>query len=375
MRSYCRIEIIVIAILALAGCSPRSSSDTGVLLASQSTTLEAPSENPAASPLVPILTITQAGDAPFGRLGQPTLDERGNIYVPDYQHLSVFAFTSDGSFVRSYGERGEAPGEFRIPVSVDVRDNMIYVYDNQLYRLTVFDATTGEVENTLDMQTDGWVPATVLGVTGDAVVTRASSSERPSPDGPPRASTAVLRQPLGGAAADPIWFVPGPEMFYMEVNGFPGRRVKPLTQHPQCDVAGERVFCAHSSIDIDVFSALGDSLGIIHIPVEPQEVTAEDRTRVLERMPARLRETMQVAEVHPTVSGLVAADDNRIWLRRSSSSESGTVYWVIDLPAEHISVERFDGVVRIGAVTNGRAVGVRSDDDGVQSVVVYETTG
>ena len=79
-----------------------------------------------------------------GMFNQPTdvaWDSDGNIYVSDgYVNSRVAKYDSSGTWVKSWGERGYAHGEFNIPhnIAVDYRDR-IYVADRANGRIQVFD--------------------------------------------------------------------------------------------------------------------------------------------------------------------------------------------------------------------------------------------
>ena len=69
--------------------------------------------------------------------GTPT----GNIYVSDgYINSRVAKYNSNGDWVKSWGERGPAPGQFNLPHAIVVdRNNQIYVGDRSNRRIQVFD--------------------------------------------------------------------------------------------------------------------------------------------------------------------------------------------------------------------------------------------
>ncbi len=85
--------------------------------------------------------------APVHRAGlfdQPTdvaWDSAGNAYITDgYENSRVAKIDKNGSWVKSWGERGTGPGQFLVPhgVVVDSKDN-IYVADRGNARIQVFD--------------------------------------------------------------------------------------------------------------------------------------------------------------------------------------------------------------------------------------------
>jgi len=79
-----------------------------------------------------------------GLFRQPTdvaWDSRGNIYITDgYVNSRVAKYDRNGDWVTSWGEKGTAPGQFRLPhaIAIDRTDN-VYVGDRTNRRIQVFD--------------------------------------------------------------------------------------------------------------------------------------------------------------------------------------------------------------------------------------------
>jgi sugar lactone lactonase YvrE len=79
-----------------------------------------------------------------GLFRQPTdvaWDSEGNIYITDgYVNSRVAKYDKNGDWVKSWGERGTGPGQFRIPHAIAIdRNNNIYVGDRTNRRIQVFD--------------------------------------------------------------------------------------------------------------------------------------------------------------------------------------------------------------------------------------------
>lgn len=76
-------------------------------------------------------------------------DKNENIYVVDYIGKFVKKFDKYGKFLKQYGKSGKGPGEFIYPVSISVDNfNNLYVFDDNLWKITVFnnDKTKNEVK-------------------------------------------------------------------------------------------------------------------------------------------------------------------------------------------------------------------------------------
>jgi DNA-binding beta-propeller fold protein YncE len=81
-----------------------------------------------------------AGDN-FNRPTDVGWDAEGNIYVSDgYGNSRVAKFDKNGRFLKSWGSRGTAPGQFNIPhtLAVDAK-GLVYVGDRGNNRIQVFD--------------------------------------------------------------------------------------------------------------------------------------------------------------------------------------------------------------------------------------------
>ncbi|HEY4371894.1 MAG TPA: peptidyl-alpha-hydroxyglycine alpha-amidating lyase family protein [Burkholderiales bacterium] len=79
-----------------------------------------------------------------GLFRQPTdvaWDSRGNIYITDgYVNSRVAKYDRNGDWVKSWGEHGTGPGQFRLPHTIAIdKDDNVYVGDRSNRRIQVFD--------------------------------------------------------------------------------------------------------------------------------------------------------------------------------------------------------------------------------------------
>ena len=84
-------------------------------------------------------TITHGG-APFHWCTNVAVSPSGDFYVSDgYGNARVHHFAEDGSLIRSWGEPGTGPGQFRVPHSVFIdKRGLLYVTDRENNRVQVF---------------------------------------------------------------------------------------------------------------------------------------------------------------------------------------------------------------------------------------------
>src|SRR5262245_57909823 len=155
----------------------------------------------------------ERGDTPLphvdGMFRQPTdvaWDSDGNIYITDgYVNSRVAKYDKNGDWVKSWGERGTGPGQFRIPHAIAIdRNNNIYVGDRTNRRIQVFD-TEGRFQRmfTIDIPP---LPGT-----------RAVNGNTPT--------GAALDAVIG--APNSICITPGPnQVMFVGESTFPGRVFK-----------------------------------------------------------------------------------------------------------------------------------------------------
>ena len=79
-----------------------------------------------------------------GRFRQPTdiaWDSQGNSYITDgYVNSRVAKYDRNGDWVKSWGEPGTGPGQFRLPHAIAIdKDDNVYVGDRTNQRVQVFD--------------------------------------------------------------------------------------------------------------------------------------------------------------------------------------------------------------------------------------------
>ena len=297
---------------------------------------------------------------------------------PPFLHLFRLA---DGSHIRSWGQMGDGPGEFRSPAGVSVDASRIYVLDTERSRLSVYDLA-GELALGVDLRTLGVVFPNRLerGSDGTVVI------QVPTPMTPRR---TVVSWTVGAEETDTIiaYDLSG-DRLRLSAPGAPGLTVREPFVASQRWAMANGSFIYWDGVGTEVrATALDDSTGRIlslnnldRFPVTeadreawlasaiPDEVMGQ--RGVFDPLRAVARETVGFPDTHPLVLALLGGTDGSVWVQRRRSSE-GELWDVIDPSG------RASGRVslRVGAVLEvvvGRyALVVSEDDMDVESVEVY----
>ncbi len=88
------------------------------------------------------LATIKRGGPPFNRPTDIALSPSGEMYVTDgYGNARVHKFSPEGTLLLSWGEPGNAPGQFRLPHSVWVdKRERVWVTDRENNRIQIFNA-------------------------------------------------------------------------------------------------------------------------------------------------------------------------------------------------------------------------------------------
>jgi len=68
------------------------------------------------------------------------IDKNGNIYVTD-SDAEIRMFDNNGKFLKSFGGKGEGPGQLKSANGIAIYDDKIYVVDTENYRIQVFNTS------------------------------------------------------------------------------------------------------------------------------------------------------------------------------------------------------------------------------------------
>jgi len=74
-------------------------------------------------------------------------DKKGNLFIIDFGNHTIKKFDKDGKFIKNYGRKGQGPGEFLFPTSINVdHDENIYVLDYLVRKIIILNSYGEEIK-------------------------------------------------------------------------------------------------------------------------------------------------------------------------------------------------------------------------------------
>ncbi len=332
---------------------------------------------------------TRGDTALFGNIADLAANSMGQIFVAEYNRDFVSVFSAKGKPVAEIGGTGEGPGEFqRISAIFVGSDDSLYVYDLQVYKVSVFEPQTYQLAYTIAIPFDKTdigvlIPIDLVGVANEGAAMAFLLPYRPAADTDPVGQkdrefqiSVVSRQ---GKVIRPLVTLPQAMNIVTYRGGGVSARSLPFGRRPLRAFGPDKHVYAGwtDSVGISVTDLHGSQIRSIRREHDAVPVTQKDIDALLASLSEASREVIlnaDLPETKPAFEALVVNDDGRPWIRHSSAAgdtlaswsilnADGTIFANVELPAG----------TDLEAIHSGKAYGTHSDEKtGAEFVVVYE---
>ena len=100
---------------------------------------------------VPEITITDeamAGKDFFSLPMDLAVDDKGSLYVTDYQANNIKKFDAQGKFIKTIGKTGQGPGDFNGPANIEFSKGRLYVREGMNMRVSILNSDGAFIKST-----------------------------------------------------------------------------------------------------------------------------------------------------------------------------------------------------------------------------------
>lgn len=272
----------------------------------------------------------------------------GRIYISDWRAPAVYRFDSTGRYLGQVGRSGDGPGEYRIPITIGMRGDSLWLWDPTQQRLTLWDAGGKVVRTTTLVGASGSYGAGVLLPDGSVASlpswtsarARSGTSSEPvrrfHPDG--RFRDTLFTLPVDVA---PLKIETGPQHFIIGEQPFIDSPILSVSTAGLGFVRVDRRTTGPAVIGITRYDANGAerwrrSIPHSGAPLDPSLVDSvirgythpsDPRSTAVPESQAREAVTIPPRGI-PVLSATIGSD-GRIWLRRPTSAGRPARYTVL----------------------------------------------
>ena len=333
------------------------------------------------------LTLTEtlrAGDDKtfyFSEIHDVAVRGDGRMYVADGKASHVKVLSRNGMLQDTLGRQGsQGPGAFERPSEVSFgHGDSLYVFDSYYSRLSVFAPNHAfSYRLSLRIEPEGKVPfiapSNVLPrSTGPGFV--ASFGVPPLPGGSAPSGRAVRRIDGDGSVGDTLFTTPEAQAYIerrdrsLTIYSIPFARAPTVRQGP-----ADHVHYAWSdSLGVRTYSVDGTLRRTVNLPFEPVPVTEADRERKLSGRSKESRAAVEdkIPATKPAFEHFLVDDEGRYWFGRPTANPDSTAWWVAWPEEERIVTTTLPSEVQLHEVTNGRAYGQTTTENGAPLLVRY----
>ncbi|MFC2157451.1 6-bladed beta-propeller [Acidobacteriota bacterium] len=304
-------------------------------------------------------------DQAFSEVTSFVVDEKGSIYAVDMKENNIKVFDALGQYVRTFGEKGQGPGELNMPVNIQITvDKEIMVEDIMNRRLAYFDIEGNFIRN--------------LSVADRTQITQFMFDSQ---------GNSVARE-MEVHDGKLLWFVRKYDkdlksLFeidqYEFVNPLEGK-INPFdfVTIAIFDGRDNLLYGANREYTIKVYSPEGQHFRTIEKEFVPEKITAEDKQRMLDAIPdmgaLNLKDRMDFPKNFPPLESFTVDEEGRLIVRSYRKGKGKDVYYldIFDQDGRFIATHPYQASPRIWK--SGKMYSMEENDDGIRIIKRYSVS-
>lgn len=309
-------------------------------------------------------------DKAFSQLSSFVVDDDGIIYALDFKEQKIKVFNDAGQFVRSFGEKGQGPGELQMPAGIHLAPGNELAVDDALAKKMVYFTKEGKY------------------------VRNVSHATR-------LALVNLLMDPHGNFIGREMK-LEGQEMFFeitkldnemkslfsLDKIGFPipipgsGNKINLMDAISifQFDSAGNIYYGRNRDYEINMYTPEGKHVKSIRKEFQPQKITEEDKEEILGRMdsvnmgPVNFREMFEFPKMFPPFQLFTLDEKGRIIVRtwEKGKEKDEFVHDIFDSEGRFIA--QFTSKINVSVWKNGKAYAIDENEEGFNVIKRYKVS-
>lgn len=341
----------------------------------------------------------------IGYMGNLSVDRNDNVYVMSggiNGDQQIFKYGPSGELKEKIGRKGRGPGEFQMIANIDIRSDILYVYDENLKRISLFSTTNSKLIDTITLNNELLRQINEDGVLQyssefyplgeDAIFVRAEENylvqllrgKKTEESGDQKYHYYYPIDKAGKALTDLNFKVI--DNRFGQIGPFPMTKYNlphNLNFGVKVNPAGKIYSTPTDSFLIKIEDIYSDEVKIIQLPYANADL---DPDKIINHYPEShslidIAASYAFPPVWPAINRFLLDDENRLWVSTITSSYDEYEWWIIE-GEELIATFRWPGnklergveEESIKAIKNGKIYAYEIDEGSKRtgSIVVYD---
>lgn len=305
----------------------------------------------------------------FSQLSSFVVDDDGTIYALDFKEQKIKVFGAGGQFVRSFGEKGQGPGELQMSAGIFLApENRLAVNDAQARKIVYFTKQGKYIEHvsyatrlqliSLIMDSQGNFIGRELKLEGEEMFFEIAKFDS-------RLNSLFSLDKIG---------------FPIPIPGS-GNKINLMDAVSiyQLDSAGNIYYGRNRDYEINMYTPAGKLVKSIRKDFQPQKITEEDKEEILSRMDqvntaglVNLREMFEFPKMFPPFQLFTVDEEGRIIVRtwEKGKEKDEFVHDIFD--AEGRFIARFPAKVNFSVWKNGKGYAAEENEEGFSVIKCFK---
>jgi len=318
------------------------------------------------------------------------VDSRGNIYLQDWKEARIHILSSAGRYLQSLGQRGNGPGEFQAIFGIYIYNNILYVLDTYLNRLSEFRLDNYQLLRTVNFP-DIHVDNQPI---GEPQVIYPLSNRRYEmvfrnrfgiPD--PKVTISILNHDLAPVDTSVRQFLSGRPFLYRDPPNGPIRSLAVFSSLSLTTLVaiGPRGYVYQTNADsmhIRVFDSNGEEIRNISARYIPPLLTDSDLDSLASRMSPSRRNMFykalnqnKVPNHWQALQELLVDDQGRIWVELVTPGKEQQTWWVFDTDGKPNWKFKLSRHLKLYLIRNNKAYGIWKKEGKYPRIMRYHMKG
>ncbi len=316
----------------------------------------------------------------FGNISDIVVGKNGKIYVGDQGLHRIEIFSKSGDLIDTLGRKGKGPGEFEWIADLQVKDDTLFVYDSNMFRLSLYSIKNNfqlinvvMLNNTTPQRL--WVSSD-MGFIGEYIPYYSSKNLHNNHD---ITVKMISRYENSSVKEKPLFSLASRQMLVHQSSPTTFSIVAiPFGSRPIIRRTGWKIYYGETNQPaIKICFLRKDSSATIPLHITSMPIPQKTMDSVLSTSYSRAQAVLmrsssfKLPEDYPLYNNFVIDEHHHIWISTNELRDNDRKWIIVDSKGRLLNTVWLDKSQDIRIIKDSYAYCIQTDSKGFTSVAVY----